>query len=68
MLFDEYSNSTSSTQLNESCSHSSFHLSSMTVPTVGGKGKEQMDGFSAFDVSVCFLLIILHSLSLNLIL
>ena len=65
MLFDEYSKSTSSTQPSESCSHSSFHLSSMTVR---GKGKEQMDGFGAFDVSVCFLLRILHSLSLNLIL
>ena len=65
MLFDEYSKSTSSTQPSESCSHSSFHLSFMTVR---GKEKEHMDGFGAFDVSVCFLLKILHSLSLNLIL
>ena len=68
MLFDEYSKSTSSTQPSESCSYSSFYLSSMTVPTVRGKEKKHMDGFGAFDVSVCFLLRILHSLSLNLIL
>ena len=68
MLFDEYSKLTSSTQPSESYSHSSFHLSSMTVPMIGGKGKEQMDGFGAFDVSVCFFFLrILHSLSLNLI-
>ena len=54
MLFDEYSKLTSSTQPSESCSHSSFHLSSITVPTVRGKGNEHMDGFGAFDVSVCF--------------
>ena len=68
MLFDEYSKLMSDTQPSESCSHSSFHLSFMIVPMVGEKGKEQIEEFGAFDVSVCFPLRILHSLSLILIL
>ena len=40
----------------------------MIVPMVGEKGKEQIEEFGAFDVSVCFPLRILCFLSLILIL